>query len=154
MPIKPTSSQTHNLSHTDSCCSSKKSPCFVVAERITAIALGIFSAYVNIKLFLPAFLIGMTIGAYSHITNARNSGSSCTNGLLEQLTGVKLPAPISLAANVAVTICHIDHHASVFVPIIGVSLGAWAGKNASYYGSLAYKNIEPYFHTEPKAAMA
>lgn len=102
-------------------------------EKISAIALGALSAYINWQLYVPFFAVGVAIGIYSYFKDKkacplRRPGSSCTQGLLEQLTGVKLPAPVGLAVNIAVTVCHLDHHSSVFVPIVGVSLGAWAGK--------------------------
>jgi len=119
-------------------------------ERISAIALGIFSAYVSWKLFVPFFFIGICIEIYSYVQNEKPCGhthlvSSCAHGLLEQLTGVKLPPIVSLAANIAVTVCHIDHHSIVFVPIIGISIGAWLGKSASHYGVLMHKKINVFF---------
>lgn len=117
-----------------------------VIEKISAIALGVFSAYVNWKLFVPYFFVGVCIGIYSYTQDNASCSrphpvSSCAHGLLEQLTGVKLPPVISLVANIAITVCHIDHHSTVFVPIIGISLGAWLGKTASHYGDLYYKKI-------------
>jgi hypothetical protein len=117
-----------------------------IAEKVSAVVLGIFSALTDLKLFIPFFLTGMCIGIYDFLNNPRSAsekheGSSCAHGFLEQLTGVKLPAPVSLAANVAVTICHIDHHAAVFVPIVGLSLGAWAGRMAACEASTLYYRI-------------
>ena len=119
-------------------------------EKISAAALGIFSACVSFKLFVPFFFTGISIGIYSYIQDKKSCGhtdltSSCAHGLLEQLTGVKLPPIVSLAANVAATVCHIDHHSNVFVPIIGISIGTWLGKNASHYGVLMHKKINVYF---------
>lgn len=117
-----------------------------VIEKISAIALGVFSAYTSRKLFVPYFFVGFCIGVYSNIQNEKScdhphSVSSCAHGLLEQLTGVKLPRIVSLAANIAATVCHIDHHETVFVPVTGISLGAWAGKIALQCGDLVYKKI-------------
>ncbi len=118
-------------------------------KKISAVALGVFSAFISLKLFVPFFLAGICIGIHSYMqdkagTNPLDSVSSCAHGLLEQLTGVKLPWPVSVAANTAVMVCHIDHHEVVFVPIIGVSLGAWVGQTGSYYGALMYKKIDVY----------
>ncbi len=105
-------------------------------EKISTVALGAFSFYTNWQLFVPFFFIGICIGIYTHITDKESCSphhpvSSCAHSLLEQLTGVKLPPTISLLANIGVTVCHIDHHDTVFVPIVGVSLGNWIGKTAA-----------------------
>lgn len=129
---------------------SKSTRIMEVLEKISAIALGVFSAFTDLKLFAPFFLIGAAIGVYSYFKQDKcchestSPASACSQGFLEHLTGVKLPAPISLAANIAVTICHIDHHATVFVPIVGLSVGNWVGKNATHYGSLLYHKIEAH----------
>lgn len=109
-----------------------------IIEKITAIGLGVFSAFTSFSSFVPFFIGGACLGIYGHMQNkdARNitnHSSSCAYGLIEQLTQVSLPPVVSLAANVAMTVCHIDHHAEVFVPIIALSLGAWAGKMTAYY---------------------
>ncbi len=107
---------------------------FYLLEKVSAVALGVIAAQVSIALFLSYFLLGTAIGLYQYFyTNAaeriaKNRASTCSQGLLEQLTGAKLPPLASLAANLAVTWCHIQHHSAIFVPIIGVSLGAWAGQ--------------------------
>lgn len=140
-------SHTHSHHVVESCHHREESRTLIgVIEKISAIALGVFSAYTNWKLFIPFFFVGVCIGVYSYLQDKRASdhmhpGSSCAHGLLEQLTGVKLPPVISLAANIAVTICHIDHHADVFVPIVGVSLGSWLGETASHYGDFIFTKI-------------
>lgn len=146
--------QTHVHSKVEGCHHPKEKSTYDllinVIEKISAIALGVFSAYVSWELFVPFFFVGVCIGVYSYTQDKAScahagQASSCAHGLLEKLTGVKLPPLISLAANIAVTVCHIDHHATVFVPVIGISLGAWAGKTAAQYGDLAYKKIRHYF---------
>ncbi|MBM3207965.1 MAG: hypothetical protein FJZ57_05095 [Chlamydiae bacterium] len=103
------------------------------AEKVSVLALGILSAMADIKLFIPFFLCGLGYGIYSAINNENagphQSASACSQGFLEQITGIRLPRPVSLIANVAITACHIDHHSSVFVPITALSFGAWVGKN-------------------------
>ncbi len=108
-----------------------------VLEKVSAIALGVFSALINPPLFGAYFLIGAAIGAYSTLMNSNSRphdhiASACSQSFLEQITGVNLPPPISLAANVAITVCHIDHHANVFVPLTGLFMGAWLGKESAY----------------------
>jgi len=126
-----------------------------VLEKISAVALGALSFYINWPLFVQFFAAGVAIGIYSGIKEQNKGGAvrpsaSCTQGLLEQLTGVRLPAPVGLAVNVAVTVCHLDHHAKVFVPIVGISLGAWAGKCAAPLWKRVKKHHSS--HASPAAA--
>lgn len=101
---------------------------FYWIEKVSAVALGALAAYSNFPLFLLAAGFGCWIGI-SHPSPAPTCRSvSCSQGLLEQLTGVRLPAVISLACNIAMTGMHITHHAEIVVPIVAVALGAWAGK--------------------------
>jgi len=103
-----------------------------IAEKISVLALGVLSAMADFKLFLPFFIAGLGYGIYSAVTNQNGAshqiGSACSQGFLEQITGIGLPRPVSLLANVAITACHIDHHSSVFVPVTALSFGAWIGK--------------------------
>lgn len=147
-------SKTHNCHNKET---SKYQIFINIIEKISAVALGAFSLYTSWQLFVPFFSVGLCIGIYSYITdekscNGSNQVSSCTHGLLEGLTGVKLPPLISIVANIAVAVCHIDHHATVFVPIIGVSLGNWIGKTTSHYGVLAYRKITGNLSSEPVLA--
>ncbi len=153
-----TISSTHPHSHDAG--KSKSTRVMEVLEKISAVALGIFSAYTNIKLFAPFFLLGVGIGVYTHIKHgpkdleASSGGSACSQEFIEQVTGVKLPAPISLAANIAVTVCHIDHHTTVFVPIVGLAVGNWVGRNIPHYGGLLYRKIEAHLHHKKELALA
>lgn len=119
---------------------------FHLLEKVTAIALGVFCAYASMELFLPFFFAGVAIGLYQHLSSnvleeAPAGISSCSQGFLEQLTGVRLPPLISLVANVAVIWCHIDHHTAIFVPIVGISLGAWSGQAVGKLGSQCVQAI-------------
>ena len=118
-----------------------------VLEKVSALALGVFAAYVNLWLFVPFAVLGVGIGIYNYYAAVQQgrrdaAASACSQGFLESLTGVKLPAPISLLANLAITAVHIDHHSDVFVPIVGLSVGAWFGQNAAYYSSLLYRKFK------------
>lgn len=108
---------------------------FYSLEKITAVALGVFCAYTDIQLFIPFFAIGVGVSIYEHYSGNEREGcgdpTSCSQGFMEQLTGVKLPPLLSLMTNLAVTWCHIEHHTKVFVPIIGISIGAWMGKSVT-----------------------
>jgi hypothetical protein len=141
MSAAPSTPHVHSHSKTEFCHQKSEKCHFLInlTEKISAIALGIFSAYTNLKLFVPFFLAGVAIGIYSYNQDKdpckkTHPTSSCAHGLIEQLTGVKLPRVVSLIANIAVTVCHIDHHATVFVPVVGVSLGAWIGKLGAQLG--------------------
>ena len=115
------------------------------AEKVSVLALGILSAMADIKLFIPFFLCGLGYGIYCAINNENagphQSGSACSQGFLEQITGIRLPRPVSLIANVAITACHIDHHSSVFVPITALSFGAWVGKNGLEFKDWAVSQV-------------
>lgn len=106
-------------------------------EKMSAVALGVFSLYTRWQLFIPFFVFGVCLGAFTQVKGEAvhhvHHSSSCVRGLIEDLTGAKLPRILSTIAGVAVTLCHIDHHADVFVPIIGTSLGNWMGKTVSSY---------------------
>lgn len=97
-----------------------------VVEKISVVAIGVFSAMVSFPLFATSFALGLSIGLWEGRKFEHHSHKDhalCAHGFIEHLTGVKLPAPLSLAANVAILIAHIDHHATVFIPIIGISMG-------------------------------
>lgn len=110
---------------------------FYILEKVSAVALGVFSAYVSYDLFLAFFILGTAVGAYQYFYSddndriARHKASSCSQSLLEQLTGAKLPPLASLLANLGITWCHIDHHTRIFVPIVGFSLGVWTGQSGA-----------------------
>lgn len=106
---------------------------FRMIEKISVIALGIFAAITAQQLFIPAFAIGSLIGiCMPKQTTPRHShqhtgDDGCSQGFIERRLGVKLPDSLSLLAGAAVVAIHIDHHADVFVPIVGLTLGVWAG---------------------------
>lgn len=106
---------------------------FRLLEKVSAIALGTFCAYTNFGLFFSFLMAGTAIGFYQYFVcdpaDVTYKSVSCSQGLLEQLTRVKLPPLVSLIANLAIILCHIEHHTTVFVPVISVSLGAWAGRS-------------------------
>lgn len=115
----------------------KMEEAFRIVEKISAVALGALAALTAFWLFLPSFVVGALIGVVGHKTSTISHShhhkveSSCSHGFIEQTTGVKLPQSLALAAGVAVMAVHIDHHASVFVPIVGVTLGIWTGNLAA-----------------------
>lgn len=106
---------------------------FRFVEKVSVVALGIFAAVTAPELFIPTFAIGALIGICvpikaSHRHHHHSVEGGCSHGFMEERLGVKLPDSLSLLAGAAVVAVHIDHHADVFVPIVGVTLGVWAGK--------------------------
>lgn len=120
-----------------------------ILEKISLVALAAFAAYTSPKLFLPFFGVGVILGIYlhwdkkvkHHHNHEHEEGGGCSQGFLEQLTGVKLPPPLGLAANIGITICHIDHHGTVFVPLTGLNAGLWAGKLLGEYIPMSYRRV-------------
>jgi hypothetical protein len=129
-----------------------------ILEKISLVALAAFAAYTNPKLFFPFFGAGILLGAYLHWNkkpkehhgHAHEEGGGCSQGFIEQLTGVKLPPPLGLAANIAITVVHIDHHDTVFVPLTGLNAGMWVGKLMGEYIPLGYQKAVDWInqHTQ------
>lgn len=113
----------------------KTGAAFRVVEKVCALVIGVFAAITEFWLFLPSFVFGAIIGAVTYKplspSSHQHPEGTCSVGFIEQTTGVKLPRSIALAAGFAVMVAHIDHHATVFVPIVGVTLGLLAGKTAA-----------------------
>lgn len=134
---------THSPVVSPCCASPSEQPpaWFRVIEQITAVALAVLAYQVSADLFIPFALVGASIGLYQALTsNASEHDHSarmgCSRGLMEQLTGIQLPRLVALATDVAVMGCHIDHHATVFVPMIALYTGA---KLALYGATLSQK---------------
>jgi hypothetical protein len=105
----------------------KQDPRLVIAMRIGALALGAFAAYVEWKLFVAALLVGIPAGVFWGSKGNQSPQSACSQGVIDNLTQTQLHPIINLIFGAAVTVCHIDHHPTIFVPIVGFSLGAWVG---------------------------
>lgn len=118
------------------------------SEKICAIALGVLAALTEFWLFLPSFAVGALIGIFNHKESSHahhhSTEGGCSHGFIEQATGVKLPRSLALAAGFAVMSVHIDHHASVFVPIVGVTLGIWAGNAVEPSLSLGFRKFAAF----------
>lgn len=117
-----------------------------VLEIISLIALSVFAASLDPLLFAPFLAFGVILGVYMHWNKSHQAShldidGGCSQGFLEQLTGIKLPALLGLAVNIALMWCHIDHHSQIFVPIIGLNTGIWIGKLATHYLPLCHKKI-------------
>lgn len=103
-----------------------------IIEKISVVALGVLAAMTAPELFMPAFALGALIGLCTekqtpHRHHHHSIEGGCSHGFIEERLGVKLPDSFSLLAGTAVLAVHIDHHADVFVPITGFTLGFWAG---------------------------
>lgn len=142
--------------HQTSCCHGIHSPHLAkkqsmmdkllrVLEKVSLVAVAVFSAMTSFGLFASSFAAGFVIGLWSgRELNAEpndHNHSLCAHGFLEHLTGVRLPAPLALGANVAILVAHIDHHAPVFVPIVGLTYGIWTGREAAPAMELCYKKV-------------
>lgn len=119
---------------------------FYLAERLSAVALGVFSAAVFPVFFFPMFAFGTLLGLAIPGESAQRRGpvSSCSQGFLEQTLGVKLPDSVALAAGFAVTAVHIDHHPDVFARIAGVTVGMKTGQLVRAGFDLCYRKIAAY----------
>jgi hypothetical protein len=138
----------HKCKHAGECSPSKHptklDQLLAVVEKISAAALAAFSLYTSWMLFLPFFALGAAVGVSAYYENSSHEHgpvSSCSAGVMEQLTGIRLPRALSLGANIGATLCHIDHHATVFVPIVAISIGAWTGKNAMHGAELLFRKF-------------
>lgn len=104
---------------------------FRIVEKICVVALGVLAASIAPNLFAPAFALGALIGVCTSKQSSHHhhhsNDSGCSHGFFEDKLGVKIPESLSLLAGTAVMAVHIDHHAGVFVPITGLTLGIWAG---------------------------
>ena len=126
----------------------KMEKAYRIAEKVCAVTLGLLAAATSFWLFLPCFAFGALVG----IGSAKNSnlqshtveGGSCSHGFIEQITGVKVPRSLTLISGFSVMAVHIDHHAEVFVPIVGLTLGIWVGHLASPAANLCLKRVK-YF---------
>lgn len=127
-----------------------------VLEKVSLVALAALSLYTSWQLFIPFFLAGSALGLHTYFTdkNAEYTriSPSCTQGILEQVTGFRLPPAIALVSNVAITACHTMSHGMIFVPIVGFSVGAFAGKTLGQVGNWAYKEIQAYTAPQPAKA--
>jgi hypothetical protein len=66
-----------------------------IAEKVSVVALGILAAMADFTLFLPFCIAGVGYGIYSALNRqnaaGHQAGSACSQGFLEQITGISLP---------------------------------------------------------------
>lgn len=103
---------------------------------ISRIALGIIAAITSLTLFLPFFVggIGWALHQLHHPASHAHhhhhdpfSVSGCGE-YMQTISGMEFSPEASLIVNLSITICHIDHHPTVFVPYSAVSVGMWVGQ--------------------------
>lgn len=105
-----------------------------IALKVSVAALGVIAAIASFQSFMITFSIGIVLGIYqgwSHKAQSRilSSGNFCTQGFIEQATGVKLPPEFNLAINVALTADHLvgAHPSQIHSMLLGVYVGTWLG---------------------------
>ena len=75
----PSATHAHSHARSENCPAKKESKFDVlmnVIEKISAVALGVFSAYTCLELFVPSFFFGVCVGIYSYIQDEK----SCNHG--------------------------------------------------------------------------
>lgn len=117
-----------------------------VMSKVSLVGLAVLAACTAMPLFAPAFVAGALYGLYDGCSNAHQpskeaSFSGCSQGFWQDLTGVAFPAPVALLAGVASAAVHIDHHASVFVPLAGFAAGLWCGHGCAPAVSLCFRHF-------------
>jgi hypothetical protein len=118
-----------------------------IAMKVSVVVLGLISLLACPDIFAPFFAIGSLIGIVTHWNsgpsdNHQNPGGFCTQGFLEAATGVKLPDIANVAANVALTFVHLQHHEEAYVPLIGLYVGTWVGKELAPHINWAYRQVK------------
>lgn len=111
-----------------------------ILEKVSLVALVVIAFYMEPELcgYFAAggFALGVAMYWRKPIDwKKEREAVGCSQGLMEQLTGTKLPPPTGLIANVAITYAHlVDHHCShIFGPIVAFSAGIFAGRVAGHY---------------------
>jgi|GEM_PF-3382055 len=117
-------------------CSEKIVPTIKKVSALAFAILGAFSAFTSPKIFTAFFVVGAFLGVCSYFNNKnisakshKHGSSACVDGFLSEISSVKLPATVLIVANFFITLCHVDHHANVYVPVTGLYCGAFFGKN-------------------------
>jgi hypothetical protein len=107
-------------------------------ELICRIALAIFAAILNLKLFVITASIGFALGvAYTVYKNIVKeplevglARPSCAQGFFDYLSGIRCPPLISTIIT-AVFIGGHMHHSPFYIAFCGVPFGAWLGSQAT-----------------------
>ena len=147
---------------TSSCCSPAIAPpsykptlgeqLLDIALKVSVAALGILAAISSFQSFIATFAIGIALGVYQGWNQKPQakvlaSGNFCTQGFIEQATGVKLPSVAHLAINVGLTAEHlVGHHKSeIYSMLLGLYTGTWIGNEIAPALSLAFHKVRSLF---------
>lgn len=122
-----------------------------IIELICRIALALFAAFVNFKLFFITSGIGFSIGV-AH-TIYRNiiqepievglARPSCAQGFFDYLSNMRCPPLVSTVIT-AVFIGGHMHHSPFYIGFCGVPFGVWLGTQMTQVAwNLTYRDIYP-----------
>jgi hypothetical protein len=128
----------------------QKEEFITLLDTISRIALGVIAMITSATLFIPWLGIGVVWGLYEHHNQTKSCShqhgfAGCGQGFMERMAGTPFRPELSLIANLAVTICHIDHHPTIFVPYSGFALGMWMGQLVDAPLTQAYRWIQKSF---------
>lgn len=122
-----------------------------VVELICRLALAIFAAVLNFKLFAisagAGVALGITYTVYKNIVKepiaVGLARPSCAQGFFDYLSGIRCPAIVSTVIT-AVFIAGHMHHSPFYIAFCGVPFGVWVGSQATQIiWNLSHKNIHP-----------
>lgn len=122
-----------------------------IVELVCRVALAIFAAIINLKLFAISSGIGVVIGvAYAIYKNILKeplevglARPSCAQGFFDYLSGLRCPALVSTVIT-AVFIGGHMHHSPFYIGFCGVPFGIWLGSQAGQITwNLIYRDIYP-----------
>lgn len=122
-----------------------------IMELVCRIALAIFGAFINFKVFAITAGVGIILGA-SH-TIYRNiikepieiglARPSCAQGFFDYLSNMRCP-PIVSTIITAVFIGGHMHHSPFYIGFCGVPFGVWLGTQVTQIAwNLTYRDIYP-----------
>lgn len=108
-------------------------------EMVCRIALAIFAAIINFKVFAVSAGIGVTIGIAYVVYKKINGGEdavgqarpSCAQGFFDYLTGIQCPPLVSTIIT-AVFIAGHMHHSPFYIGFCGVPVGIWMGTQVKH----------------------
>lgn len=122
-----------------------------VVELVCRVALAIFAAIINLKLFVISAGIGAAVGivytVYKNIVKepleVGLARPSCAQGFFDYLSGLRCPAIVSTVIT-AVFIGGHMHHSPFYIGFCGVPFGVWVGSQiAQMAWNLTYRDIYP-----------
>lgn len=122
-----------------------------IVELVCRVALAVFAAILNLKLFAITAGIGVAIGVvytvYKNIVKepieVGLARPSCAQGFFDYLSGIRCPAIVSTVIT-AVFIGGHMHHSPFYIAFCGVPFGVWVGSQVAQVAwNLTYRDIYP-----------